>query len=248
MTIAEAAHDRWTRVYQETSASTVSWYQAAPEPSLCALERFGVRSSPSLIDIGGGASNLVDALLRRGWRDITVLDIAAPPLDAAKERLGPDAEKVHWEVADITEWRPARRYDVWHDRAVFHFLIRPEQREAYRRALLAGLAKGGLLVMATFALDGPERCSGLPVQRYDPPSLANELGETFRLLEGWREACDTLGKHPAVQLVRIPPIGLSLLRPFPLIRLARRPATGLCVKSTRSRRCTLNAYREKSNG
>lgn len=179
--------DHWSRVYEEKAPSSVSWYQAEPEPSLRALDRFGARPSSSFIDIGGGASNLVDALLGRGWRDVTVLDIAAPALEAARARLGPEAEKVHWEVADITEWQPSRRYDVWHDRAVFHFLTAPEQREAYRRALLAGVSPGGLVIMATFALDGPERCSGLPVRRYDPAGLAAELGAAFRLIEGWRE-------------------------------------------------------------
>ena len=177
----------WTRVYEEKSPTAVSWYQPAPEPSLRALDRFEAGLSSSLIDVGGGASNLVDALLVRGWRDITVLDIAAPALEAAKERLGPEAGKVHWEVADITEWRPARQYDVWHDRAVFHFLTEPQQRAAYRRALLEGLAAGGLAIIATFSLDGPERCSGLPVQRYDPASLADVLGNGLRLIEGWRE-------------------------------------------------------------
>lgn len=179
--------DHWSRVYEEKAPSSVSWYQAEPEPSLRALDRFGARPSSSFIDIGGGASNLVDALLGRGWRDVTVLDIAAPALEAARARLGSEAGKVHWEVADITEWQPSRRYDVWHDRAVFHFLTAPEQREAYRRALLAGVSPGGLVIMATFALDGPERCSGLPVRRYDPAGLAAELGAAFRLIEGWRE-------------------------------------------------------------
>ena len=181
------ARKHWTQVYEEKRASEVSWYQAEPAPSLRALERLGARPSSALIDVGGGASGLVDQLVRKGWRDITVLDIAALALAAAKERLGPDAEKVHWEVADITEWQPSRRYDVWHDRAVFHFLVSPEQRQAYRRALLEGLTTGGLMIMATFALDGPERCSGLHVQRYDAQSLANEIGHAFRLLDGWRE-------------------------------------------------------------
>ena len=180
-------HEHWTRVYEEKSASAVSWYQAAPEPSLRALDRFAAQPSSPLIDIGGGASTLVDALLDRGWEDITVLDIAAPALAAARKRLGPGARKVHWEVADITSWKPSRRYAVWHDRAVFHFLVNPKERAAYRRALHEGLAAGGLLVMATFALDGPEKCSGLPVQRYDEASLASEIGDDFALLDGWRE-------------------------------------------------------------
>jgi 2-polyprenyl-3-methyl-5-hydroxy-6-metoxy-1,4-benzoquinol methylase len=179
--------DHWTRVYEEKSPSDVSWYQAEPEPSLRALDRFGAQPSLSLIDIGGGASNLVDTLLSRGWQDVTVLDIAAPALEAAKDRLGPEAAKVRWEVADITDWRPSHRYDVWHDRAVFHFLTEPKQRDAYRSALTAGVVAGGLVIMATFALDGPERCSGLPVERYDAERLASELGQSLQLLESWRE-------------------------------------------------------------
>ena len=189
MATEQQAH--WTRVYEEKAPSAVSWYQAEPEPSLRALERFGIQPSSSLIDVGGGASNLIDALLERGWNDLTILDIAPSALDATRERLGPRAAKVHWEVADITAWRPARRYDVWHDRAVFHFLTRPEQREAYRGALSAGLTPGGLLIMGTFAPDGPERCSGLPVERYDPATLARELGPSLELLESWREQHST---------------------------------------------------------
>jgi 2-polyprenyl-3-methyl-5-hydroxy-6-metoxy-1,4-benzoquinol methylase len=179
--------DHWTRVYEEKAPSSVSWYQAEPEPSLRALDRLGAQASSSFVDVGGGASNLVDALLARGWSDVTVLDIAAPALKAAQERLGAEADKVRWEVADITGWQPSRQYDVWHDRAVFHFLTLPEQRAAYRRALATGVAPGGLVIMATFALDGPEKCSGLPVQRYDPDSLAKELGSEFSLIDHWRE-------------------------------------------------------------
>lgn len=179
--------DHWTRVYEDKAPSDVSWYQAEPEPSLRALDRFGARPGSALIDIGGGASNLVDALLKRGWQDLTVLDIAPTALDAARDRLGPAAEQVTWQVADITAWQPSRQYDVWHDRAVFHFLTEPEQREAYRRALSSGLAPDGLVIIATFALDGPERCSGLPVQRYDAAMLSAAFGDGFRLVEGWRE-------------------------------------------------------------
>ena len=179
--------EHWTRVYEEKAPTSVSWYQPIPEPSLSALKRFGPSVPSSLIDVGGGASNLVDALLEQGWQEVTVLDIAAPALEAAKTRLGPLADKVHWEVADVTKWHPPRTYGVWHDRAVFHFLTEPEQREAYRRALLEGVVYGGLAVIATFALDGPERCSGLPVRRYDPASLSEEIGDTFQLIDGWRE-------------------------------------------------------------
>jgi len=179
--------DHWTQVYEDKAPTAVSWYQESPEPSLRALTRFGASTSSSFIDVGGGASNLVDTLLAQGWKDITVLDLAAPALEAANARLGALASKVKWEVADITDWQPPRQFEVWHDRAVFHFLTEPQQREAYRRTLSAGLAPGGLVIMATFALDGPEKCSGLPVQRYDAASLAEEMGDTLLLLDGWRE-------------------------------------------------------------
>lgn len=179
--------EHWAQVYEGKAPTEMSWYQAFPEPSLRALSRFEALPSSAFIDVGGGASNLVDALLEKGWQDITVLDIAAPALEAAKARIGPLADRVHWEVADITEWSPARKYDVWHDRAVFHFLTEPKQWAAYRQALVEGLATGGLAIVATFALDGPERCSGLPVRRYGPASLANVLGESLQLIDAWRE-------------------------------------------------------------
>lgn len=179
--------EHWTQVYEDKSPTAVSWYQESPVPSLRALSRFGASPSSSFLDVGGGASNLVDALLEQGWQEITVLDLAAPALEAAKARLGLLANKVQWEVADIMNWRPLHQFQVWHDRAVFHFLTEPQQRQAYRRTLLAGLAPGGLVIMATFALDGPERCSGLPVQQYDAASLAEEMGDKLLLIEGWNE-------------------------------------------------------------
>jgi hypothetical protein len=185
--MTEPSQKHWAQVYERKTPTTVSWYQATPEPSLRALHRFGASASSAFIDVGGGASNLVDALLEQGWTDLTVLDIAAPALDAAKARLGPMAGKVHWEVADITQWQPKRKFDVWHDRAVFHFLTERTQREAYRRALLQGVAEHGLVIIATFALDGPEMCSGLPVRRYDAAGLADELGTELQPIDAWRQ-------------------------------------------------------------
>lgn len=179
--------EHWNRVYAEKDPSRVSWFQPRPGPSLRALDRFGAKPTFSLIDVGGGASALVDALLVRGWRDVTVLDIASSALDRTKARLGDAADCIAWEVADVTRWVPTRQYDVWHDRAVFHFLVQPEQRAAYRKAMTEGLAPGGLVVVATFALDGPERCSGLQVERYDAVKLAKELGPSLELIEAWRE-------------------------------------------------------------
>jgi trans-aconitate methyltransferase len=114
-----------SQVYEAKAPTAVSWYQETAEPSLRTIDRFGASASSSLIDVGGGASNLVDALLAQGWQDLTVLDIAAPALEASKARLGPRAERVRWEVADVTDWHPRHRFDVWHDRAVFHFLTEP---------------------------------------------------------------------------------------------------------------------------
>lgn len=183
----------WSAVYRSKPSDSVSWYQPAPEPSLRALERLGVPSSASLIDVGGGASNLVDALIERGWSDLSVLDIAAPALEVSKKRLGEPAAHIHWTVADIATWLPDRTYDVWHDRAVFHFLTLAEERKGYRRALLNGTAPGGFVIIATFAPDGPEKCSGLPIQRYDPESLSRELGSALQLMDAWREAHLTPG-------------------------------------------------------
>ncbi|MCM0000857.1 MAG: methyltransferase domain-containing protein [Erythrobacter sp.] len=179
--------DHWRKVYSDKRPEDVSWYQPAPEQSLLALDRFGAEPSQSLIDIGGGASTLVDALLARGWDDLTVLDIAAPALSASQARLGAASADVAWLVADITDWQPPRRYDVWHDRAVFHFLTQPEQRAAYVRALYHGLATNGLAIVATFAPEGPERCSGLEVERYEADRLAAALGSGVKLEASWRD-------------------------------------------------------------
>lgn len=185
--MGQTRQEHWTSVYVEKDPAAVSWYQSDPTPSLAALDRFGAQPASAFIDIGGGASNLVDALIGRGWRDLTVLDIAPSALEAAKARLRSEAASVRWEVADVTEWRPSRQYDVWHDRAVFHFLTDPEQRSAYREALSQGVTSGGLVIIATFSPSGPDRCSGLPVRQYDAKALAHELGTGFSLVGEWRE-------------------------------------------------------------
>lgn len=186
--MAALEKDHWTRVYADKAPAAVSWFQSEPLPSLQALDTYGGRPPMSLIDVGGGASNLVDVLLGRGWDDVTVLDISATALEAAKLRLGTRARGVHWEMADITEWLPRRQYDVWHDRAAFHFLTQPQQRNRYRDALMNGLAENGRAIFATFALDGPERCSGLEVERYDAEKLTAELGPSLSLVGSWKES------------------------------------------------------------
>ena len=136
-----------------------------------------------IIDIGGGASTLADKLLAEGYRSLTVLDLASAALEQSKQRLGSAAKQVEWIVADITTWQPQTHYDLWHDRAVFHFLTNPDDRRAYLTTLKNALQPGATVILATFALDGPERCSGLPVQRYSSETLADELGSEFTLLE-----------------------------------------------------------------
>ncbi|WP_299193404.1 class I SAM-dependent methyltransferase [uncultured Erythrobacter sp.] len=185
--MSENRRDHWQTVYQTKQVDRVSWFQPSTAPSLDALLRLGAGSDNSLIDIGAGASPLVADLARAGWDDLAMLDISEAALELARDAMGEAADKVEWIAADITRWSPRRRYDVWHDRAVFHFLTEASQRDAYRGALDKGLAPGGLLLIATFAPDGPEQCSDLPVQRYDAAGLSQALGDNLRLVEHWRE-------------------------------------------------------------
>lgn len=179
--------DHWDSVYRTRAEDSLSWFQDSPRPSLDSLAGLGLAGRWSLIDVGGGASRLVDALAEAGVADITVLDISSAALETTQRRLGPLANAVRWEAADITRWHPSRTYDVWHDRAVFHFLTAAEEREAYVKAVLQGTAAGSFVLIATFAPDGPATCSGLPVQRYDAPALEATLGSSFELLRDWRE-------------------------------------------------------------
>jgi 2-polyprenyl-3-methyl-5-hydroxy-6-metoxy-1,4-benzoquinol methylase len=174
--------DHWNGVYTAKAENEVSWFQSSPEASLDLIGRFGGLARASVIDIGGGASRLVDALVAAGWRDLTVLDLSSVALGAARKRLGEAASHVEWIVTDVTQWRPHRTYDVWHDRAAFHFLTQAADRAAYVAALDAAVPSGGHAIIATFAPDGPERCSGLPVVRYDPQELAKVIGPSFELV------------------------------------------------------------------
>ena len=185
--------DHWNDVYRSMPTESVSWFEPTPGASLEALRRGRATKDMSLIDVGGGASALVDRLLDLGWSVLTVLDIAADALEVSKIRLGARADAVEWQVADIASWTPARHYDLWHDRAVFHFLVEPKARVAYRHALQAALNPGGLAIIATFASDGPEQCSGLPVLRYSAEALQAELGETFDLIAHWADVHQTPG-------------------------------------------------------
>lgn len=171
----------WQGVYTTKSDIEVSWYEDTPELSLTLLREAGLTQGMSVIDIGGGASRLVDALVAAGQVHVSVLDLSSAALGRAKSRLA-DTAHVQWIVSDVTSWTPDREYDLWHDRAAFHFLTTVVDQQAYVRVIARALREGGKAVIGTFALDGPEKCSGLPVTRYDAESLQAVLGEQFRLV------------------------------------------------------------------
>ena len=176
----------WDEVYTSKREDQVSWFEPTPALSLELIRSTGATPQSAIIDIGGGASRLIDVLLDKGFAAITVLDVSATALAAAKARLGARAAQAIWIVTDVTCWQPMQRYDVWHDRAAFHFLTEPGDRTAYVVCLKKALAPGGHAIIGTFAIDGPERCSGLPVMRYDADSLSATLGEGFVLLQSRR--------------------------------------------------------------
>ncbi|HLJ72910.1 MAG TPA: class I SAM-dependent methyltransferase [Roseiarcus sp.] len=174
----------WRQVYAGKGEQDVSWFQENPAPSLDMIAQAGAGLDAKIIDIGGGAARLVDALLDKGFRDVAVLDLSEAALAIAKARLGERARAARWIVADATAWRPEpASYDVWHDRAAFHFLVDAADRDAYIARLTEAVKPGGHAIIATFAPDGPEKCSGLPVARYDGDTLAGTIGDGFALIE-----------------------------------------------------------------
>jgi trans-aconitate methyltransferase len=177
----------WETVYATKAENEVSWFQEDPALSLALIDLARPAPDSAIIDIGGGTSRLVDSLLARGFGHVTVLDISQAALDAAQARLGERASAVEWVVADVTRWHPAGSFDIWHDRAAFHFLVDPADRQAYVARLHQAVRPGGHVIIGTFAIDGPEKCSGLPVSRYDAESLARELGEGFELVISRRQ-------------------------------------------------------------
>ena len=181
----------WEGVYTTKRENEVSWFQDNPAPSLELIAAVGATPATAIIDIGGGASRLVDGLLAKGFRALAVLDLSGAALKAAKSRLGAQAEKVGWIVADATLWEPTDVYDIWHDRAAFHFLTEENDRVAYVERMKKGLRAGGHAIVATFAPDGPERCSGLRVMRYDAETLGQTLGQEFDLIETRRHSHTT---------------------------------------------------------
>jgi 2-polyprenyl-3-methyl-5-hydroxy-6-metoxy-1,4-benzoquinol methylase len=178
----------WEKIYREKRADTVSWYRPHLERSLELIEKAAPARDASIIDVGGGESTLVDDLLSRGYQNVTVLDVSQTAIDVTKKRLGQPAELVQWMAADITKCDLApSAYDVWHDRAVFHFLTAIEQRIAYVRQVLGAVRPDGYVLVSTFGLEGPPKCSGLEIVRYDAESLHAEFGVRFRLLESVKE-------------------------------------------------------------
>lgn len=179
--MTETKQDHWNRIYSRKSEAELSWHQDDPAHSLDLAAQAGLAPGQSVIDIGGGTSRFTDGLLAQGLRDITVLDLSQAALDTLRQRLGPRGQDVTCIAADITSWTPGRVYDLWHDRAVFHFLVTPADRAAYLDRLSQALGTGGHAIIATFAPDGPETCSGLPVVRYAPEALAQTLGPDYQL-------------------------------------------------------------------
>ena len=177
----------WDQVWRSRGPEQVSWYQPEPRVSLELIAAAGIARDAGIIDIGGGASVLVDRLLDLGYTNLAVLDIAGAAMQASRSRLGARAAAVAWHEADVTGFEPPRRYALWHDRAVFHFLTQAGDRRRYVATLRKALQPGGTVVIATFAPDGPPKCSGLDVMRHDERSLGAELGEDFLLREVRRE-------------------------------------------------------------
>jgi SAM-dependent methyltransferase len=173
--------DHWNRVFTTKAEQDVSWFEPFPETSLELLDAAGITHESCVLDVGGGDSHLVDALAARGFDCLAVLDVSRAALERARARLGAFARTPIWIEADVTGHWTLKPMDVWHDRAVFHFLTSTDDRAQYKRQLLQTLRPGGTAIVATFAPDGPERCSGLPVQRYSPEQLRAELGPAFTL-------------------------------------------------------------------
>ena len=178
----------WENVYSTKAADAVSWFQPHADLSLGLIKATGVGTNAAIIDVGGGASTLAEDLAAEGYCDLTVLDLSAAALAAARARMGRLADNVRWIEADITQAElPVARFDIWHDRAVFHFLTDPADRAAYVQTVLRSVKSGGHVIVATFAEDGPLQCSGLPVMRYRPGELHDQFGDAFTLLQHRRE-------------------------------------------------------------
>lgn len=177
----------WNAAYARVGEQGGSWYQDTPRASLAMIELSGVPPTGSVLDAGGGASTLVDHLLDRGWHDVTVLDVSAEALSLSRQRLGDVGATVSWVEHDVVDWQPQRKFDLWHDRAVFHFLVDEVDRKRYLDVVLSGTGERSRLIIGTFAADGPTMCSGLEVARYSPTELAAAVGAPWRPLAERRD-------------------------------------------------------------
>ena len=189
MAASESAAEHWEGVYRATPVERASWYRRHLDRSVQWIEEAAAgRRDAAILDAGGGASTLIDDLLARGFTCVTVLDIAAPALEQAKRRLGPDAGRVKWIMGDVTAAElPGGAFDIWHDRAVYHFLTKAEERAAYVENVARSLKPRGQVIMGTFGPEGPTVCSGLDVRRYDAARLSKEFGDRFALTESATE-------------------------------------------------------------
>jgi ubiquinone/menaquinone biosynthesis C-methylase UbiE len=182
------ARAHWERVYHTKAAAEVSWFRRHLDTSLALIERVAGERTASIIDVGGGESTLVDDLVARGYGKVTVMDIAGTAIERSKKRMGSAAGSVTWLVADVTQAQlPAGAFDIWHDRAVFHFLTERAQRLAYVQRVASAVRCGGHVIVATFGPEGPTKCSGLDVMRYDADALHGEFGRRFRLIDSLKE-------------------------------------------------------------
>jgi 2-polyprenyl-3-methyl-5-hydroxy-6-metoxy-1,4-benzoquinol methylase len=182
----------WEGVYHSKAAPEMSWFRRHLDTSLALIERVASDRSASIVDVGGGESTLVDDLIARRYQNVTVMDIAENAIEHSKNRLGPASDSVSWLVADITKVQfPPGSFDVWHDRAVFHFLTEPAHRRAYVQRVTSTVKPGGHVIVATFGPEGPQKCSGLEVIRYDSDSLHGEFGGRFRLIQSLKELHET---------------------------------------------------------
>ncbi len=175
--------DHWESVYKEKSAIEVSWYQKEPTISLSLIRSLPLEKDEYVIDVGGGFSTLADYLLEDGYNNITVLDLSSNALAFSKKRLGGKADLINWKVEDVTNHAPGQNYSLWHDRAVFHFLTEKNDREKYKKVLETSVRDGGYVIIATFSIGGPKKCSGLDIVQYDAEKLQKELGGSFKLIE-----------------------------------------------------------------
>lgn len=173
----------WENIYQDKSPLEVSWFQQKPSLSLQLIQNTQLQLDEPIIDVGGGASLLVDSLIGTGYLNISVLDISKNALACARKRLGEAAMKVKWYASDVTEFKPPNQFSLWHDRAVFHFLTAESDRQQYIKVLNQSLVPGGQLVIAAFAIGGPEKCSGLDTVQYDADKLGTALGKGYELIE-----------------------------------------------------------------